>query len=296
VKRAGVAALLLLGACATGESIDEPSTAASTGTGTTLDCDGKADCDGTCVDLQTDPDNCGMCGRTCVLPNGVAACSGGDCALESCELGFANCDATVDNGCELAVDCTEGGACMTQCGSTGLLECRDPCTPSCGLPAESCNAIDDDCDGACDQGAIAGCRIAVHRAYNGTNGHLFTANLSDAMSWGLEAQNYFYLYAAAAADLRPFFRCPKSGTGNYLNTDSTDCEGTMMAPLATIGFIAPEPMMMGTPPTCGATPLYRLWHSGNNWHFYTTSAAERDAAVAAGWASQSIAGYVWLAP
>lgn len=246
------------------------------------------------IDVQTDPLNCGSCGRTCVLPHAVASCAAGECALGECALGFSDCDHDVNNGCELEDSCAEGSACLTSCGSMGALACADPCAPACSLPSESCNAADDDCDGVCDNGAIPGCRLAVHRAYNGASGHLFTTDLAEAQAWGLESQNFFYLYADAAADLRPFFRCPKGGTGNFKLSDSNDCEMTA-APLLTVGFIAPAPQP-GIPPTCGSIPLYRIHLPANNWHFYTTSLAERDAAITNGWVDQGLAGYVFPGP
>ena len=55
-----------------------------------------------------------------------------------------------------------------------------------------------------------------------------------------------------------------------------------------LGFIA-------TRATCGAVPLYRL-NNGPN-HFYTTSAAERDDAIASlGYVDEGVAGYVWRGP
>jgi pyruvate/2-oxoacid:ferredoxin oxidoreductase beta subunit len=56
-----------------------------------------------------------------------------------------------------------------------------------------------------------------------------------------------------------------------------------------MGFIA-------TSPTCGAIALFRLYRRAGG-HFYTTSAAERDSAVASGaYVSEGIAGYVWTSP
>jgi hypothetical protein len=303
LRRSGaVSAILFMTACASGTSGDGATSqgggggggAGATSTTSVTSCTEGTPCDGSCVDLQTDPQNCGDCGRTCVLPHGSAACSAGECALGECDVGFADCDADVENGCELTITCQEGGACATACDSTGGLVCADACAPVCAVPAEACNAEDDDCDGACDQGAIAGCRVAVHRAYNGTNGHLFTTDLAEAQAWGLEAQNFFYLYVDAAADLRPFFRCAKAGTGNFLYSESNDCELTG-APLLTVGFIAPAPIA-GESATCGSIPLYRIRNAGNLWHFFTTSAPERDAAVAAGWLDEGVAGFVWTGP
>lgn len=281
-------------ACAEGSALDPGPTSSTTGTAPApLDCGALVDCDGTCVDLDVDPQNCGACGSTCVVPHAGSTCAGGVCGSGTCEPGWADCDADALTGCEHEVTCSEGGACPTACGSTGALSCADPCSPVCASPAEACNAVDDDCDAECDEGAIAGCRVAVHRAYNGTSGHLFTTDLAEATAWGLEVQAFFYLYADATADLRPFFRCPKP-SGSVFFTDSNDCELTG-APTSTLGFIAPAPMA-SEPPTCGAIPLYRIAHAPNGWHFYTTSLAERDSALASGWSDEGVAGYVWAAP
>lgn len=301
MAKIGWVAVALSAACATGEPLDSvssggsgPGGGAQGGSSATVEsCDVGTPCGALCVDLQTDPSNCGSCGRSCVLPNGEAACAAGECALAACDPGFADCDDDVETGCETEDACQPGAACATACGSTGALSCDDPCAPSCATPVEACNAVDDDCDGACDQGALAGCRVGVHRAYNGANGHLFTTDLAEAQAWGLEAQNFFYLYADAAADLRPFFRCAKP-SGAVFFSESNDCELTG-PPVSTLGFIAPQPAA-GAQPTCGAIPLYRIRLDANGWHFYTTSLAERDAALAAGWADEGLPGYVFAAP
>jgi uncharacterized protein DUF5648 len=285
MKRAWLWAALST-ACATGGDGDAPVAVTSSGTG--QDCAAGSECDGTCVDLANDPTNCGMCGRTCVLQHGQAVCSGGDCALGACDTGYADCNADLADGCELLVTCVDGDACATSCQSQGTLDCADACTPSCVAPAESCNAADDDCNAACDEGPVPGCRVGVHRAYNNALGHFFTTDQAEAAQWGqVEALNFFYLYGAATSDLRPFFRCGKPN-GTYFLSTSTDCEMTG-GPLLTVGFIAPVAH-------CDAVPLYRIYHGPNNWHFYTTSLGERDAAIAAGWSDQGIAGYVWGAP
>jgi hypothetical protein len=247
-------------------------------------------CEGSCVDdLDADPDNCGACGRTCVIPRAGAACISGECALSSCDTGWADCDGDLANGCEVDNACQEGSACPTSCGSSGTTSCADVCAPTCELPVEACNALDDDCDGACDNGAIAGCRVGVHRAY-GANGHYYTTDPNDATSQGynVEVLDYFHLYTTAVADLRPLFRCSKANGKPFLTT-ATDCE-MMGGPLATVGFIAPTQ-------SCGSVPLYRLLNTAAGAHFYTLSATERDNAVInLGFADQGIAGYAWQAP
>ncbi len=50
-------------------------------------------------------------------------------------------------------------ACFTSCGSAGTgectMDCQSPGPEDCTPPAESCNLVDDDCDGIVDEGVIA---------------------------------------------------------------------------------------------------------------------------------------------
>lgn len=251
-------------------------------------------CGSVCTDLDSDPSNCGQCGRSCVIPQANAACAAGECVLAGCEPGWSDCDDEIASGCETPIDCQEGNACETRCGSTGTVDCTDVCAsagdPVCLAPVEVCNVIDDDCDGACDQGPLPGCRVGVHRSNSPTLGHYYTTDLAEAQSGdlNLEAENYFYLYAPGVEGLQPLFRCIKPNGKRWLTT-STDCEGTA-APELTVGFISMDER-------CGATPLYRTLNAGPDAHFYTTSAAERDNAVNnLGFQDQGIAGYIWSGP
>lgn len=250
-------------------------------------------CGVTCADLDSDPNNCGQCGRSCVIPQAAATCVAGECAMASCDPGYSDCDGELASGCETPIDCQEGMLCTTACGSEGVVDCTDVCAaagePVCLAPPETCNVIDDDCDGTCDQGPLPACRVSVHRSNSPTLGHFYTTDLAEAQSGdlNLEAQDYFWLYADVEG-LQPLFRCIKPNGKRWLTT-SIDCEATA-APELTMGFISPDDR-------CGATPLYRLLNAGPNAHFYTTSAGERDNAVNnLGFQDQGIAGYVWLGP
>jgi hypothetical protein len=88
------------------------------------DCDFSVDED---VALDTDPTNCGRCGRTCRFTHASAGCAAGACRLEACEVDYHDVDGVPDNGCEYA------------------------CTPA-ATATESCNGRDDDCDGRIDEG------------------------------------------------------------------------------------------------------------------------------------------------
>jgi hypothetical protein len=89
------------------------------------DCDGTPDED---FDLDTDTENCGSCGTSCVgaLPHAIAKCENQQCVIDVCETDYGNLDTNAP-GCE---------AC--------------PVTP---VRSESCNGKDDDCDGQVDEAA-----------------------------------------------------------------------------------------------------------------------------------------------
>ncbi len=261
-----------------------------------VDCGELALCGVTCADLDTDPDNCGGCARTCVIPGAVAACEGGECVIGSCEAGYADDNGDVLDGCEATASGGGGGGgaacvanteCTTECGGVGATVCEAG-VESCGHAGEICNAMDDDCNGQCDEDVAGGCRVGVHRSAG--NGHLYTtdAGLAGRAPFHVEAMSYFHIYASPGGALRPVFLCRKPN-GRYLITSRTDCE-IGVAPTATLGY-------WSATETCGAVPLYRLYNASAGDHFYTLNATERDNAVAMyGYASEGIAAYVWRAP
>ncbi len=146
-------------------------------------CDGEVD-EGFALD--TDPLNCGSCGRVCHLANAVPACRDGGCVVAGCLDGFVNLDGQDANGCEYACSVTNGGVeacdgldnncdgtideqCACVPGSTrvcnqrpgqcrpGVQTCHDPgiwgaCEGDVGPQPEQCNGLDDDCDGEPDNG------------------------------------------------------------------------------------------------------------------------------------------------
>ena len=239
------------------------------------DCGPLDLCGVQCVDLVEDPDNCGKCGISCVIPHATAACAASTCAIGSCDPGWTDCDQDLETGCEQVLAPGES--------------CAPVCQPG---NAESCNLFDDDCNGSCDEGAVAGCRQGIHRSVSPTQGHFYTIDAAEAMSgdFTVEFLNFYYLHTAALPGLVPFYRCLK-GDGRRFYTTSATCEGA--GPLdgpngGVMGHI-------GTEPFCGAIGLYRLY--GNQEHFYTTSEAERDNAVNnLGYIFEGQAGFVWAGP
>ncbi len=68
------------------------------------DCNGIAE-DGCEIDLNSDDNNCGKCGRVCSLPNANAICAGEDgdgiCEVEWCKSGWLNENGLHEDGCEV---------------------------------------------------------------------------------------------------------------------------------------------------------------------------------------------------
>ncbi len=102
-------------------------------------CGVDANCDGALTsqpDLTTDVHNCGACGNDCLAGAVHAAwtCAAGACLFQGCQTGY------YDNG----------GAGDAVAGDH---KCGYPC--SFHASTESCNGVDDNCDGRIDEGLVA---------------------------------------------------------------------------------------------------------------------------------------------
>ena len=82
---------------------------------------GFANCDndfskGCSVVTTTDPNNCGGCGNPCAIPYSINSCVNSVCVSSGCVTGFADCDHSAANGCEVA---TLGDS--ANCGGCGMV-------------------------------------------------------------------------------------------------------------------------------------------------------------------------------
>jgi formylglycine-generating enzyme required for sulfatase activity len=131
--------------------------------GDDTDCDGEVD-EGdlsvACYEGPPGTENVAACrgGRAACVDGAHGACEGQVLpGAETCEGSDQDCDGQVDEAFpEQNQACSAGvGACRRD----GRVVCRDA-TPACGavadMPAEeTCNAADDDCDGATDEGDLS---------------------------------------------------------------------------------------------------------------------------------------------
>jgi alpha-tubulin suppressor-like RCC1 family protein len=127
-----------------------------------LECvGGTTRCGSKCSDTGLDPSHCGMCGNVCPgAANATAICLGGGCDIV-CKTGFADCNVTEGDGCEID----------TQTSSSHCGGCGKPCnlanaTPSCTAgtcTVGSCNAG----FGNCDNNDANGCETNL----SGDNNH-----------------------------------------------------------------------------------------------------------------------------
>jgi MYXO-CTERM domain-containing protein len=98
-----------------------------------------------------DPNHCGQCDKKCELANAQAACTDGDCVIEQCLQGFADCNLKDSDGCEFEVsaDPDNCGGCGHSCNAA---HATSLCLNS-QCVIESC----EDGFGDCDQQASTGC-------------------------------------------------------------------------------------------------------------------------------------------
>ncbi len=115
---------------------------------------GRGECDADLSDecetnLLTSVDHCGSCDNACEFDHAVAACSGGECELASCEPPWDDCNNDPSDGCETDTSASAGdcGACGSECPDThGKPSCEDSaCRIACDKGFEDCN--DDTKDG-----------------------------------------------------------------------------------------------------------------------------------------------------
>ena len=153
------------GACGTACTLANALNTCTTGTCTIRSCNaGYGNCDGTTsngceVNLNTSLANCGGCGTTCALANATPACTGGVCGIGSCNAGYGNCDGTVSNGCERALNTNNHcGACGNVCAA-GTYCNGGSCVSACPTGTTYCAATGNCVNLATDPNNCSGCGV-----------------------------------------------------------------------------------------------------------------------------------------
>jgi len=130
------------------------------------DCNNTA-ADGCEVSEYTDIKNCGACGTGCFFPNATSSCNVGVCQIDSCAVGYADCDGIVKNGCEIKTD-----ADPKNCGACGMICSNNHGTPGCaaGVCTIACDTGYKDCNGNVANGCEA--QTSADVANCGACGHV----------------------------------------------------------------------------------------------------------------------------
>jgi len=131
---------------------------------------------GGCVDIATDPKNCGACNHDCTALMHIGSadgitCAAGRCVVPptSCASGYAHCSANADDGCETDIGtAAHCGSCTKQCSVDAPLCAAAQCVTSC--PAATPTV----CGSACinldtDPGHCGDCTKACPRPATGGN-------------------------------------------------------------------------------------------------------------------------------
>ncbi|MFO0594691.1 MAG: MopE-related protein [Myxococcaceae bacterium] len=121
---------------------------------------GFADCDqsygtGCEKNVNSDVNNCGNCNVVCTTPNGTPACQLSQCAVGTCNSGWANCNGLVPDGCESNVNSNVDhcGTCPNTCPNRPN-STRTCVVGSCGF---TCAPGFTDLDGVAANGCEFGC-------------------------------------------------------------------------------------------------------------------------------------------
>jgi len=85
--------------------------------------------DGCETNTKTSVGNCGSCGNACSVSHGAPACVNGTCAVASCDPGFADCNGSAADGCEVNTQTSASncGACGNDCRNFGQTCCGTYC-------------------------------------------------------------------------------------------------------------------------------------------------------------------------
>jgi hypothetical protein len=122
----------------------------------TEDCNMSA-ADGCEVTTTNNLTNCGGCGIRCpAIDNGTPSCTAGRCGVGACNAGFADCDRSAANGCE--INTTNN---LSHCGGCGVV-CPSPANATRTCAAGACGFTCLPGFANCDGIASNGCEVNLN--------------------------------------------------------------------------------------------------------------------------------------
>ncbi len=113
------------------------------------DCNGSS-ADGCETNLESSMAHCGSCGASCAISGAVSTCSAGQCSMTGCAPGFADCNASSADGCE--VDTKLSVSHCGACGNACLLQNAGPVCQAAKCAVGTCAAGWGNCDGTEENG------------------------------------------------------------------------------------------------------------------------------------------------
>lgn len=201
---------------------------------------------GTCRDLQNDPEHCGQCGTVCpTATDGEAVCDGGECRID-CADGHQLCaDACIDvtsdpdncgscgsvcpdpvngvaicSGGDCEIDCDEG---YTECNGACVNTSQDP--NHCGGCGNTCPADETCFDGQCQDPPECDPSQTPFGGGNGTPGNPYRVCTAEHLQYIDDSDDYLddHFQLAANIDLDGVDFAPLAGSddafGGSLNGD-----------------------------------------------------------------------------
>ena len=132
--------------------------------------------DGCETNTNTDPNNCGGCGKSCSAPNATTKCNNGFCAIDKCDNGFRDCDGVYSNGCETYIFGDPNN-----CGNCGAICILPNATSKCvsgQCAIDSCIPNYADCNGKTSDG----CEVDLSRDVNNCGYCNYVCSLNNAQA------------------------------------------------------------------------------------------------------------------
>ena len=226
---------------------------------------------------------CNSAGVTVCEPmTGEIVCNAqaGQPTAETCNGLDDNCDGAVDEGFSLGAPCSVGiGACVASgvmaCDAAGGASCNvAPLPPS----AETCNSIDDDCDGVVDNGFALGQACQSGVGLCATRGTTICADGSETAPWSfVGVQQNLPEADVLAGGFRECWRGTYDAGGTAIDEIVNGCQGQQLVmacrpvgnPNLTLAALGDRDQVLtptGNPNADGITDRGHD-HNGVHWYF-----------------------------